>query len=81
MRTRGKEEIEAMRSFKQIIFTFAMVASLALGASAQAVDQNDQKRPPKKPPVIDPKDKPPRDNPPRGNDKPPKKPGMSFFLV
>ena len=80
MRTRGKVEIEAMRSLKQIIFTFAIVGSLTLGVAAQVDDQNDQKRPPKKPPVIDPKDKPPK-NPPRGDDKPPKKPGMSFHFV
>ena len=81
MRTRGKDEIEAMRSLKQIIFTFAIVGSMALGVAAQGDDLNDQKRPPKKPPVIDPKDKPPKNNPPRGDDKPPKKPGMSFHFV
>ena len=80
MRTSGKVENKAMRSLKQIIFTFAIVGSLALGVAAQGDDQNDQKRPPKKPPVIDPKDKPPK-NPPRGDDKPPKKPGMSFHFV
>ena len=50
---------------------------LAFSVPAQS---DDQKRPPKYPPVRDPKPKPPRDNPPKGDDKP-KKPGMSFYLV
>jgi hypothetical protein len=67
-----------MKTFRQIIFTLAIVAGLAFSVPAQS---DDQKRPPKpKPPVVDPKPKPPRGNPPKGEDRP-KKPGMSFFLV
>jgi hypothetical protein len=66
-----------MKSLKQIIIMFALVIGLALSVSAQT---DDQKRPPKDPPVRDPKPKPPRDNPPKGGDKP-KKPGMSFYLA
>ena len=67
-----------MKTLRYIIFTLAMVAGLAFSVSAQ---KDDPKRPPKKPPVIDPNpNKPPRGNPPKGEDKP-KKPGMSFFLV
>jgi hypothetical protein len=51
---------------------FAVVISLALSVPAQG---DDQKRPPKTPPVREPKEKPPK-----GNDKP-KKPGMSYYLV
>ncbi|MEO8574645.1 MAG: hypothetical protein ABI481_11795 [Pyrinomonadaceae bacterium] len=68
-----------MKSLKEIIFIFAMFIGLALSVPAQ---NDDQKRPPKeKPPVVDPVKKPPRENPPRGGDRPPKKPGMSFYLV
>ena len=62
-----------MKSLKEIILMFAMVSSLALCIPAQGND--DQKRPPKKPPVREPKEKPPK-----GNDRP-KKPGMSYYLV
>ena len=62
-----------MKSLKEIILMFALVSSLALSIPAQAND--DQKRPPKKPPVREPKEKPPK-----GNDRP-KKPGMSYYLV
>ena len=55
---------------------FVAVIGLALSVPAQG---DDQKKPPKNPPVIKPGDKAPRDNPPKG-DKP-KKPGMSFYLV
>ena len=56
-----------------------MIVGMAFSVTAQ---NDDQKRPPKKPPVIDPpRDKPPRGNPPKGDDKRPKKPGMSFYLV
>ena len=66
-----------MKSLKQIIFMFLVVTSLGLSVPAQA---DDQKRPPKKPPVRDPREKPPKDNPPpRGEDKP-KKPGASYFV-
>jgi hypothetical protein len=68
-----------MKRFSQIIFTFAMVVGMALSVSAQKDDQKE--RPPKpKPPVVDPKEKPPRGNPPKGGDKP-KKPEMSLYLV
>ena len=68
-----------MKNLKQIIIMFAMVMSLALSVPAQ---NDDQKRPPKVPPVRDPAPKgtPPKNVPPRGDDKP-KKPGMSFYLV
>ena len=62
-----------MKSLKEIILMFAVVSSLALSIPAQSND--DQKRPPKKPPVREPKEKPPK-----GNDRP-KKPGMSYYLV
>jgi len=62
-----------MKSLKEIILMFALVSSLALSIPAQSND--DQKRPPKKPPVREPKEKPPK-----GNDRP-KKPGMSYYLV
>ena len=68
-----------MKSLKEIIFVVTLFVGLTLSVSAQT---DDQKRPPKeKPPVIDPKEKPPRENPPKGNQRPPKKPGMSFYLV
>jgi len=65
-----------MKSLKQIILMFAVVSSLALAIPAQSND-DDQKRPrpPKQPPVREPKEKPPK-----GNDRP-KKPGMSYYLV
>ena len=61
-----------MKSLKKIILMFAVVMSLGLSVPAQ---NDDQKRPPKKPPVREPKEKPPK-----GNDRP-KKPGMSFYAV
>lgn len=68
-----------MKALKQILITFAAVAALSLGASAQK--PGPQKPPPKDPPPkIDPKEKPPRDNPPRGGNKP-KKPEMGFFVL
>jgi len=66
-----------MKSLRQIIFMFVAVIGLGLSVPAQ---NDDQKRPPKKPPVVDPGKKAPRDNPPKGDDKP-RKPGMSFYLV
>jgi len=64
-----------MKSLKEIIFVFAMFIGLALSVPAQA---DDQKKPPPKgtPPVIKPGEKPPK-----GNERPPKKPGMSFHFV
>jgi hypothetical protein len=61
-----------MKTLKGIILMFAVVIGLALSVPAQG---DDQKRPPKVPPVREPKEKPPK-----GKDKP-KKPGMSFYLV
>ena len=67
-----------MKKFTQVIFTLAMVVGIALSASAQKDDQKN--RPPKeKPPVVDPGKKPPRGNPPPRDDK--KKPGSEFYLV
>ena len=57
-----------------------MAVGLALNVAAQ---NDDQKRPPKNPPVRDPREKPPKEpkeKPPKGDDKP-KKPGMSFYLA
>ena len=69
-----------MKSLKQIIFMLTVVIGLGLNISAQ-VQADDQKRPPKKPPVIDPKQKLPRENPPpKGGDKP-KKPGSAYNFV
>jgi hypothetical protein len=65
-----------MKSLKEIIFTFVVVTGLGLGLSVHA-QGDDQKKPPKNPPVIKPGDKP---KPPKGGGKP-KKPGMSFYLV
>lgn len=67
-----------MKKFKEIIFIMTMVVGLSFSVSAQ---KDDPKRPPKNPPVIEPrpKDRPPRGNPPK--DEKPKKPGMSFYLV
>jgi len=65
-----------MRTLRQTIFAFAMVAGLAFGVAAQG---DDQKKPPKKPPVVNPGDKPPRDKPPKGGEKP--KPGSAYYLV
>jgi hypothetical protein len=70
---RGMRKLRSMKRFKEIVLMFAVVAGLALGVPAQ--NNDDQKRPPKKPPVREPKEKPPK-----GNDRP-KKPGMSYYLV
>jgi len=66
-----------MRTLRQTIFAFAMVASLAFGVAAQS---DDQKRPPKDPKIIKPGEKD-RPRPPKGGEKPPKKPGSAFYLV
>lgn len=60
-----------MRSMKKILFTFAMVAGISVGAFAQ----KDEKKPPPKPspPVVNPQPKPP----PKDNEKP-KKPDNAF---
>jgi hypothetical protein len=78
-----KREKVIMRFLRHILFTCAVVAGLAVGASAQ---KNDQKKPPPKgpPPVITPGDKNrPRENPPRnsGGDRGGKKPGLAFFVA
>ena len=70
--TKGMRKQRSMKSLKGLILMFAVVIGLALSVPAQG---DDQKRPPKKPPVREPKEKPPK-----GNDKP-KKPGMSYYLV
>ncbi len=63
-----------------MIFAFFVAAGLALAVSAQKPD--DQKKPPKNPPTVDPGNKTkPRENPPPREDKKPKKPGMEFALV
>ena len=57
---------------------FAVVIGLALSVPAQGDDDQKRPRPPKTPPVREPKEKPPK-----GNDKPkkPGRPGMSYYLV
>lgn len=67
-----------MKKLSQIIFTLAMIIGMAFSVSAQ---KDDQKKPPKNPPVVDPGKKPPRGNPPPKDDKGPKKPGMASYLV
>ena len=68
-----------MKNLRQILFTIAMVIGLAFSVSAQKDDQN---RPPKNPPKIEPNpNKPPRGNPPPKGEDRPKKPEMSFYLV
>jgi len=67
-------KLRSMKSLKEIILMFAVVISVALSVPAQNDDQ--KQRPPKeKPPVVDPVKKPPK-----GTDRP-KKPGMSFYAV
>jgi hypothetical protein len=66
-----------MKILKHILVTFAIVVGLTLSVAAQKDDKN---RPPKNPPVVDPKPKPPRENPPKGDDRP-KKPGFYFAAV
>jgi len=58
-----------MRSLKHIIFIFTVIVGLTFGVAAQQSD--DQKKPPKNPPVIKPGEKP---RPPKGDDRP-KRPG------
>jgi hypothetical protein len=64
-----------MKTLRQTILTLAVVAGMAFGVAAQG---DDQKKPPKNPPVVDPGKKPPRGNPPK-DDKP--KPGSAYYLV
>ena len=65
-----------MKIVKQLLFTFAIVIGFSLTTFAQ---KDDQKKPPKNPPVINPGDKkPPKGEKPPDGDKP-KKP--SAILV
>ena len=57
------------------MLTLAVVVGLAFGVAAQG---DDQKKPPKNPPVVKPGDKPPRDNPPKGGGRP--KPGSASYF-
>jgi hypothetical protein len=66
-----------MNTFKQILFTFAVVIGLSIAVSAQK--NEDQKKPPPKPPppVVNPGGQ----KPPKPREEKPKKPGMaSSFL-
>jgi hypothetical protein len=67
-----------MRIIKQIFLTFAITIGLSLAVCAQ---KDDQKRPPKNPPVVNPGEKPPKGNPPKGEDKKPKKPGFAMEIA
>ena len=67
-----------MRIIKQIFLTFAISVGLSLVVSAQ---KDDQKRPPKDPPVVNPGNRPPKGNPPKGDDKKPKKPGYAMEIA
>jgi len=58
-----------MKILKQTFLAIAMVIGITFAMSAQG---DDQKKPPKKPPVIEPGDKKPRNPPPRETE--PKKP-------
>ncbi len=66
-----KKNYKAMKVLQKTLFALVMVAGLSLAASAQ---KDDQKKPPKDPPVINPgKPQPtPKD--------PPKKPGFAFVI-
>jgi len=66
-----KREWKAMKTFKQILFTFVAITALAFTASAQ---KGGQQRPPKEPKPIPAKPKPPKE-------EKPKKPGMSYFVA
>lgn len=77
MRDIGQEENEVMRLLRITICTLFLVAGMSVAASAQ----KDDKKPKPPPPVVTPREKPPRGNPPKGDEKPPKKPEMSWFFV
>ena len=78
MRNIGQEENEVMRLLRITICMLFLVAGMSVAASAQ----KDDKKPPKPPPpVVTPREKPPRGNPPKGDERPPKKPEMSWFFV
>lgn len=70
---RSGRGIEAMNTFKQILFTLVAVAAFSFAASAQG---GGQQRPPKDPKPVPAKPKP---SPPK--DEKPKKPGMSYFVA
>ena len=65
-----------MKTLRQTILAFAVTVGLAFSVVAQG---DDQKKPPKNPPVVDPGKKPPRGNPPKGEK--PGKPGSAYYLV
>ncbi|HEV8590539.1 MAG TPA: hypothetical protein VGQ55_00435 [Pyrinomonadaceae bacterium] len=68
-----------MRLLRITICTLFLFAGMAVAVSAQ---KDDQKRPKPPPPVVRPGEgKPPRGNPPKGDERPPKKPEMSWFFV
>ena len=75
----GTRKTNVMKSLKHIICMFAMVVGAAFSVPAQS---DDQKKPPKNPPVVEPGKKPPRGNPPKGDDPKgddrPKKPGYNI---
>lgn len=63
-----------MRSMKEMLFTFALVAGLSVGAFAQK--EGEKKPPPKpSPPVVNPQPKPPP------KDDKPKKPGNDLAFI
>jgi hypothetical protein len=68
-----------MKKLRHIAFMFAVVLGLAFSVSAQ---RDDQKRPPKDPPKVEPytgpKQRPPKEKPPKDR---PGKPGMAFIVT
>ena len=63
-----------MKNLRKSIITFAVVVGLAFSGLGVGAQKDDQKRPPKDPPKVNPGEKPPpRGNPPKGGG--PKKPG------
>lgn len=65
--------MNAMKIFKQILFTIVAVIGLSFAVSAQGGGQ----KPPKKPPEIPAKPKPT----PKPKEDKPQKPGMSYFVA
>ncbi len=70
-----------MKNFNKFLFTFALIVCASLGVSAQK--GNDDKKPPKNPPQINPENKKPRDEkPPKNDDKRGgKKPGFALMYA
>ena len=66
-----------MNVLKQIFLTCAIAIGMSVVVCAQ---KDDQKRPPKNPPVVNPGQKPPKNDPPKGGDKP-KKPGYAMEIA